>query len=47
MLDGSVVHNHAVEGDFRVTAGNLPTALQEEAVAQLPGAANEQEVSKW
>lgn len=40
-LHGRVVHNRAVEGDFRVTAGNLFTALQEEAVTQLPAPTNE------
>lgn len=40
-LHGRVVHNHAVEGDFRVTAGNLFTALQEEAITQLPAPTNE------
>jgi len=32
-LHGGVVHNHAVEGDFRVTTSDLLAALQEEAVS--------------
>lgn len=39
-LHGSVVHNHAVEADFRVTAGDLLAALQEEAISQLPAPTN-------
>ena len=39
-LHGSVVHNHAVEADFRVTTGDLLAALQEEAVSQLPAPTN-------
>lgn len=39
-LHGGVVHDHALKGDFRITARNLFTAFQEEAITQLPAPTN-------